>query len=191
MYVMYSTLLHLPPLRYGTTVSQDADIEPRTVVTLAITGRRSNNSARSYLLGYSPRSHSINPDLGHALQVWGSGSYFKTKPRTQVPNWPIFSVHHRVAARLLKQFLKNDLRYVIKKEYDPSEVKFCKSEQIFASKRSDTIFGWKNPDQWPDPDPNTAADKIWIQALPADWSPYDMPAWSSCKRMKTHDPGIR
>ncbi len=33
-YVLYSTLLHLPPLRY--TVSEDAGVEPRTVATSAL-----------------------------------------------------------------------------------------------------------------------------------------------------------
>ncbi len=40
-YVLYSTLLHLPPLR--STVSTDAAIEPRTVATSALAVRRSNH----------------------------------------------------------------------------------------------------------------------------------------------------
>jgi hypothetical protein len=34
------------------TVSENAGIEHRTIATLAVAVRRSNNSARSYLLGY-------------------------------------------------------------------------------------------------------------------------------------------
>jgi hypothetical protein len=41
----YLTLLHLPPLRFQCV--EDAGIECRTVATLALTGRRSNHSARS------------------------------------------------------------------------------------------------------------------------------------------------
>jgi hypothetical protein len=40
-YVRYSTLLHLPPLRFHCV--EDAGIETRTVATLALTARRSNN----------------------------------------------------------------------------------------------------------------------------------------------------
>ncbi len=47
LYVRYSTLPHLPPLRFP--VSEDAGIEPRTVATLALTARRSIHSARSHL----------------------------------------------------------------------------------------------------------------------------------------------
>jgi hypothetical protein len=52
-FVLYSTLLHLPPS--DTTVSEDAGIEPRTVATLALAVRRSNHSARSR--PQSARSH--------------------------------------------------------------------------------------------------------------------------------------
>jgi hypothetical protein len=45
-YVLDSTLLHLPPLRFPCV--GDAGIEPRTVATLALAVRRSNNSARSH-----------------------------------------------------------------------------------------------------------------------------------------------
>ncbi len=38
-YVLYTTLLHLPP----PTVSEDAEIEPRTVATSALAVRRSNH----------------------------------------------------------------------------------------------------------------------------------------------------
>jgi hypothetical protein len=51
-YVVYSTLLHLPPLRFHDV---DAGIEPRTVPTLALAVRRSNLSDRSY--PQSARSH--------------------------------------------------------------------------------------------------------------------------------------
>jgi hypothetical protein len=46
-YVQYSTLLHLPPLRFH-CVGEDAEIELRTVVTTALAVRRSNHSARSH-----------------------------------------------------------------------------------------------------------------------------------------------
>jgi hypothetical protein len=46
IYVRYSTLLHLPPLR--STVSEDAGIRLRTVASLALTVRRSNHSAKSH-----------------------------------------------------------------------------------------------------------------------------------------------
>ncbi len=49
------------------TVSEDAGIEPRTVATLTLTGRRSSHSARShpYRLDLIPisRSHSRRLDL--------------------------------------------------------------------------------------------------------------------------------
>jgi hypothetical protein len=41
-YVLYSILLHLPPLNF--LLSEDAGIEPGTVATLAV--RRCNHSAR-------------------------------------------------------------------------------------------------------------------------------------------------
>ncbi len=44
--VLYSTLLHLPPL--SSTVSEYAEIEPRTVATFALADRRSNNSSTSH-----------------------------------------------------------------------------------------------------------------------------------------------
>ncbi len=50
--VLYSTLLHLPAP--DSTVSEDAEIEPRTGATLELTVRRSNHSARSQpQLGYT------------------------------------------------------------------------------------------------------------------------------------------
>ncbi len=42
--VLYSTLLHWPAP--DSTVSEDAEIEPRTGATLVLTVRRSNHSAR-------------------------------------------------------------------------------------------------------------------------------------------------
>ncbi len=48
IFIRRSTLLHLPPL--GSTGSEDAGIELRTVATLAWTARRSNHSARSHPL---------------------------------------------------------------------------------------------------------------------------------------------
>ncbi len=42
---LYSTLLHLPPLRFH---SEDAGIEPRTVASSALAVRRSNQSAKSH-----------------------------------------------------------------------------------------------------------------------------------------------
>ncbi len=69
-------------------VSEYAGIEPRTVATLALAVRSSNNSARSYLLDTQIDLISISPDLSNALRVWGSGSYCKTKPKTQVFLYP-------------------------------------------------------------------------------------------------------
>ncbi len=45
-YVRYSTLYHLPPLRF--TVSEYAEFEPRTVATLALAVRPSCHSVRSH-----------------------------------------------------------------------------------------------------------------------------------------------
>jgi hypothetical protein len=45
-YVLYSALLHLPPLRF-LSVSEDAGIEPRTVVTSALAVRSCIHLARS------------------------------------------------------------------------------------------------------------------------------------------------
>jgi hypothetical protein len=42
-YVLYSTLLPLPPLRSDSIVPTDAGIEPRTVATGALAVRRYNN----------------------------------------------------------------------------------------------------------------------------------------------------
>ncbi len=47
MYVLYSTLLHLPLLRFH-AVSEDVGIEPRTVATSALAVRRSKHSATSH-----------------------------------------------------------------------------------------------------------------------------------------------
>ncbi len=47
MYVLYSTLLYLPPLRYH-CVSEDTGIEPRTVAISALAVRRSSYSATSH-----------------------------------------------------------------------------------------------------------------------------------------------
>jgi hypothetical protein len=44
--MLYSTLLHLSPS--DSNVSEDAEIEPRTVATVALTVRRSNHSAKSH-----------------------------------------------------------------------------------------------------------------------------------------------
>ncbi len=46
LYVHFPTLLHLRPLDF--TVSEDAGIEPTTVVTLALAVRRSNHLAISH-----------------------------------------------------------------------------------------------------------------------------------------------
>jgi hypothetical protein len=46
-YVLDSTLFHLPPLRFH-CVAEDVGIEIRTVATLALAVRRSNDSARSH-----------------------------------------------------------------------------------------------------------------------------------------------
>ncbi len=91
------------------TVSEDAGIEHRTVATLALAVRRSNNSARSYLLGYSSRSHLYYSGLrscfpGHS--GWGSGSYCKTQPKTQIPNWPILSVPYIRGLKTCKTIFK-------------------------------------------------------------------------------------
>jgi hypothetical protein len=48
-YVRYSTLIHLPSLRFY-FVSEDAGIETRTVATTALAVRRRNHSARSHPL---------------------------------------------------------------------------------------------------------------------------------------------
>ncbi len=50
--VLSSTLLHLPPLRFHCVVTEDAEIESMTIVTLALAVRRSNLSVRSHSLQY-------------------------------------------------------------------------------------------------------------------------------------------
>jgi hypothetical protein len=41
MYALYSTLIHLPPLRFHCLASEDTGIERKTVVFLALAARRS------------------------------------------------------------------------------------------------------------------------------------------------------
>ncbi len=68
----FSTLSHLPPL--DSAVSEDAELEPRTVATLALTARRSNHLDRSHphirldLIHYSAiESATTRLDLIHIL----------------------------------------------------------------------------------------------------------------------------
>ncbi len=61
----------------GSTVSEDAGIEPRTVATTALAVRRTNHSARSH--PHSARSHPlintyVDNDLLHLLQGMAAGS---------------------------------------------------------------------------------------------------------------------
>ncbi len=61
--ILYSTLLHLPPFRFHCV--RGCRIKPRTIATLALAARRSNQSARSH--PYSARSHpKARPDLIHS-----------------------------------------------------------------------------------------------------------------------------
>jgi hypothetical protein len=60
-YVLYTTLLHLPPSDF--TVSEDAGIETRTIATLAFAVRRSNHSAGSHTLSASSHLQSARSHL--------------------------------------------------------------------------------------------------------------------------------
>jgi hypothetical protein len=62
MYVLYSTLLHLPPFRFHCV--GECWIEPRTVATSALAVRRSSHSATSH--PHSATSHSpLGSHLNH------------------------------------------------------------------------------------------------------------------------------
>jgi hypothetical protein len=77
--VIYSTLLHLPPSdSTQSTVSMNAGMEPRTVVTLALAVRRSNHSANSH-------SHS-NTEL---VQVPQQNAIRLTKATKKMEKHPI------------------------------------------------------------------------------------------------------
>ncbi len=57
-YELYLTIPHLPCRPSGYNVSEDAEIEPRTVATFALTPRRSNYSAKSHpQLGHISHNH--------------------------------------------------------------------------------------------------------------------------------------
>ncbi len=62
--VLYSTLLHLPHLRFHCLASVDTGIEPRAVATLALAVRRSNLSDR-----FRPLSVKI---LDHIHSLYGN-----------------------------------------------------------------------------------------------------------------------
>jgi hypothetical protein len=64
MSVLYSTLIHLPPLRF--TVSEDAGIEPRKVAISALAVRRSSHSATSH-----PQFNYISSTIGYISSTLG------------------------------------------------------------------------------------------------------------------------
>ncbi len=72
-YVRYSTLFHLPPLRFHCV--EDAGIEPRTVAITALTVRRSNHPARSHPLSarYHPLSAKSHPHSARSHPLGISG----------------------------------------------------------------------------------------------------------------------
>jgi hypothetical protein len=74
-YVRYSTLFHLPSLRFHCV--EDAGIEPRTVATTALTVRRSYHSARSHPLSarYHPLTARSHPHLARSHSLGISGLY--------------------------------------------------------------------------------------------------------------------
>jgi hypothetical protein len=87
-YVHYSILLHLTPLRFHcvATQSEEAGTEPRIVATLALTARRSNNSARSH--PHLARSH----PLVNLLSLLESCFFYFRVTSSLAPAWEPLSV---------------------------------------------------------------------------------------------------
>jgi len=70
MYVLYSTLLHLPPPDSTESESEDAGIEPRTVASSAV--RHSSHSATSHPLSATSHPHGyISSTLGYISSTLG------------------------------------------------------------------------------------------------------------------------
>ncbi len=72
MYVLYSTLLHLPPLRFHCVGGCWDETLQRTVATSALAVRRSNHSARSHpCLGFIS-STIIKTNISRTIFRWGN-----------------------------------------------------------------------------------------------------------------------